>query len=302
MEWKVRSLSIEGYFPADWPCRTHHAIVDQKDRIIGSLAGRPVGDDTWDDDCVDAYDEMTDALGELKLSPDERFHRRGDYPAITTGISYGGGQTEPAELILHETNVPIVKKLRKGRGVRRISGFMNGTFALGSPKMYKHYERNMDELLEHHPDLELPYDNLIQAATTFNFGPNVVTKIHTDSANFPCGWCSIASLGEYNPKTGGHIILYHAKLVIEFPPHSVMHILSAVFPHGNVQIGEHETRASITQYTAGGLFRRVAYGHRTEAEFEEQDPEGKAAMDASRRERWKAAVDLFSTCDELAAD
>ncbi|KAI0044181.1 hypothetical protein FA95DRAFT_1583857 [Auriscalpium vulgare] len=276
--------------------------MSRTDRIIGSLAGRPAGDPTWDDDCVLAYDELAEGLNELKLSKDQLYHRRGDYPALSTGISYGGGQTEPAELLLHETNRPIVKKLCRGRGVHRMSGFMNATFAMGSPKMYKNYEFNMGEILEHHPDLHLPYDNSIRAATTFNFGPRAFTKIHIDSANLPSGWCSIASLGEYNPRTGGHIILHHAKLIIEFPPHSVAHILSGSFPHENIPIGENETRASITQYTAGGLFRRVAYGHRTEQEFESQDPAGKAAMDASRRQRWHESVALFSKYDELAAD
>ncbi|KAI0039344.1 hypothetical protein FA95DRAFT_1504302, partial [Auriscalpium vulgare] len=278
--------------------RTHHAIVDLKGRIIGSLAGRPVGDLTWHDDCVDTYLAMDEAKEDLKLSKDQRYHRRGDYPALSTGISYGGGQTVSSVRL----NRPIVKKLLRRRGPRRISGFMNATFALGSPKMYKYFESNIAEILDHDPSLELPYDNSIRAATTFNFGPQAFTKTHLDFANLPNGWCSIASLGEYNPRTGGQIILHRAKLVIEFPPHSVMHILSAAFPHGNIPIGLDETRASITQYTAGALFRRVAYGHRTEQEFQDQDPDGWAAMDASKHERWRESVALFSKYDELATD
>ncbi|KAI0038255.1 hypothetical protein FA95DRAFT_1578318, partial [Auriscalpium vulgare] len=118
-------LSRLGFRYYAWNGRVHHAIVDHKGRIIGSLAGRPVGDDTWDDDCVSAYDDLNDGLQQLKLTPDQTYHRRGNYPALSMGISYGGGQTEPAQLLLNENNKPIAKKLRAGRGVRRISGFMN---------------------------------------------------------------------------------------------------------------------------------------------------------------------------------
>ncbi|KAI0038983.1 hypothetical protein FA95DRAFT_1504797 [Auriscalpium vulgare] len=277
------------------------AIVDSKRRILGTLAGRPADDPTWDDSGVDAYETLARARVKLRLSSGQVVHRRGNYPTIATGISFGGGQTQPSPLALHG-NDDVIQEIKARPSVRRFAGFMNSTFAFGSPKHYKEYERNMQDLLDHDPSLKLPYDNSIWAATTFNFGPEVYTKIHVDSANYPCGWCSIVALGDFNPKYGGQLILHKARLIIEFPPHSVINILSAVFPHGNISIGQHETRASITQYTAGGIFRWNAYGHRTEARFEAEDPEGKAHMDRNRRQRWRDAVNLFSIYDELGKD
>ena len=53
---------------------------------------------------------------------------------------------------------------------------------------------------------------------TFNFGPSTVSFIHTDPGNLPYGWCPITSLGPFDPKCGGHLILWDLQLVIKFPP------------------------------------------------------------------------------------
>ena len=51
------------------------------------------------------------------------------------------------------------------------------------------------------------------------------------------------------------------KLAVWFPAGSSIIIPSAALTHYNLPIGPQETRSSVTQFSAGGIFRWIAYGH-----------------------------------------
>jgi hypothetical protein len=127
-----------------------------------------------------------------------------------------------------------------------------------------------------------------------------VSFTHTDPSNLPYGWCAITSLGPFDSKQGGHLVLWDLQLVIEFPPGSTILIPSAVLRHSNTAIQKGEERYSFTQYTAGGLFRWVDHGFQKEDEYyaglsKEEAVEEEEAMQG----RWKMGLGLFSTLDEL---
>jgi hypothetical protein len=128
-------------------------------------------------------------------------------------------------------------------------------------------------------------------------GPRTVCFRHTDHKNLAFGWCSVASLGSFDPKKGGHLILWDCKLVVEFPPGSTVLIPSAILSHSNVDIGEGEKRYSFTQYAAGGLFRWVEHGFKKNDDyFSGKDWQVKINQEAGR---WERGLSLFSTVDEL---
>ncbi|KAJ7355228.1 hypothetical protein DFH08DRAFT_690522, partial [Mycena albidolilacea] len=102
------------------------------------------------------------------------------------------------------------------------------------------------------------------ATCTFNFGPQTICTPHLDFANLAWGWCSITTLGDFDPDLGGHLILWDLRMVIRFPPGSTILIPSALIHHSNVPIQAHEYCSSFVQYTAGGLFRWVCNGFRTD--------------------------------------
>jgi len=108
--------------------------------------------------------------------------------------------------------------------------------------------------------LKTPFLGSVFACTAFNFGPRVVTKPHRDHLNLAYGWCSITALGNFDHKLGGHVVLPDLKLAIEFPAGSTILVPSAVLTHYNLPIGSKETRRSITQFSAGGIFRWISYG------------------------------------------
>ncbi|KAF8187337.1 hypothetical protein K438DRAFT_1595450, partial [Mycena galopus ATCC 62051] len=138
------------------------------------------------------------------------------------------------------------------------------------------------------------------AACTFNFGPHAICAPHLDFANLAWGWCAITALGNFDPDVGGHLILWDLRLVIRFPPGSTILIPSAVIRHSNVPIHAHEHRCSFVQYTAGGLFRWVRNGFKTdEAWVTSASPAEKAARAAEDQMRWREGMKMLSVIDTL---
>lgn len=135
--------------------------------------------------------------------------------------------------------------------------FLTGAFHNWAPNLYKYYVSHLADLLTHDKTIHRAFPHSAWAAATFNFGPATVCFKHTDNANLPFGWCGITSLGSFDPKLGGHLILWDLHLVIEFPAGSTILIPSASIAHANVPIQLGEKRYSFTQYTAGGIFRWV---------------------------------------------
>lgn len=169
-------------------------------------------------------------------------------------------------------------------------------FRTYAPAVHKAYEDNMEELLKSDKSLERNFPNSAFAATTVNFGPRTICYPHTDSGNISWGWCGITALGDFDPDFGGHLVLWDLKRVIRFPPGSTILLPSAIFMHSNVSIRENEKRYSVTQYSAGGLFRWVYNGFKTNIEFLEDHKDDDEIMDQreeDRKNRWEDALKMF---------
>ncbi|KAL7280228.1 hypothetical protein ACG7TL_006647 [Trametes sanguinea] len=190
-------------------------------------------------------------------------HRRGNYTAVSVGISFGGGQKRVSNLAHAKHNQAVIGSLLQQTSIRRIAAF-GDTFS----------------------------------CSTFNLGPQTRTVPHRDHLNLPYGWCAITAFGNFDPKQGGHIILWDLRMVIEFPPGSTILIPSAILMHSNTAIAPEERRYSFTQYTPGGVFRWVASGFQTVKEA------GLSArsLNAAGRKRWEEGVGLLSLWSELCAE
>ena len=129
-----------------------------------------------------------------------------------------------------------------------------------APELYEFYESQMKDLINSDSSLATLFSRSVFASVVFNFGPRVVTKPHRDHLNLAYGWCSITALGKFNHTVGGHLVLPDLKLAIEFPAGSMVLIPFAALTHHNLPIALHETRRSVTQYSAGGIFRWMSYG------------------------------------------
>ncbi|KAJ7654201.1 hypothetical protein B0H17DRAFT_1163544 [Mycena rosella] len=186
--------------------------------------------------------------------------------------------------------------------ISTMGGF--GGFRTFGPKMFKDYVVHLKSLFEHIPSLEHNFSNSVFPAVMFSLGPDSVTFEHLDYQNNPLGWCGITSAGDFNPKKSAHLYLKQLKLVVEFPPCASALIPSAVINHGNTPLTPGETRYSITQYTASGLFRWVKYGFKTAEQSCRQlgGRDLKTEFDGAPGERARWGLGLYSKVDELKAD
>lgn len=176
----------------------------------------------------------------------------------------------------------------------------SGLLAYWAPDLYDYYVEHMRPLFEHQPELRRNFKNSVYPCATVNFGPVTCTFDHVDPANLPFGLCAVTALGDFDHRLGGHLVLWDLKLVIEFPPGATILIPSAILRHSNIATQPGESRYSITQYAAGGLFRWVDQRMQPTARY--LDSLNKEEWEAHIREseaRWATGINLFSTLTSL---
>ncbi|KAI0652179.1 hypothetical protein C8Q79DRAFT_997324 [Trametes meyenii] len=238
-------------------CATLLGTEDKDGVVFAVLAGSP-NDPGWPAAMKEIQTAMDHARRELLGTRGrEEEHRRGLFPTVACGISYGGGQKEPTASPRLPREKSIAASLLDNHSIQRVAGFGSAAFRLFAPKLHAYYSKTLDALEAHHPRLKRNFKNSVFARITFNLGPRTVTYIHIDQNNLPAGLCAITALGDFDPTLGGHLILWDLGLIIEFPPGATILIPSALLRHSNAAIRPGETRYSLTQYSAGGLFRWV---------------------------------------------
>ncbi|KAJ7725471.1 hypothetical protein B0H16DRAFT_1736133 [Mycena metata] len=298
-------LLDEGGEVVEWNGRDPKLIVDAQGRIIAILLGTPE-DGEWPRVIEDAVAAMARARREAIRSGEWRVgtvHRRGTHLPVRDGVSFGGGQKKPGNLCHSRFMRRLVRRLLRNKSIRRIAGFQSMGLALYAPKLYRYYCKVLRTLFRNHPKLIHTFPNSIFPAITLNCG-DTVTFEHCDIHNCVHGLCGITSGGHFDHVLGGHLYLRQLRLIIQFPSGATVLIPSGCLDHGNTPIQHNETRYSVTQYAAGGLFRWAAYGFQSAKSLLAQ-PGGqdvKDAFDGVPGSRWKWGLNLFSKHDELDAD
>ncbi|KAG6819939.1 hypothetical protein H0H93_007263 [Arthromyces matolae] len=307
---EAQNLIDLGFQCVCWDGRTPCSILDKLDRGIAFLAGRPQTPD-WDRVVSGMAATMTNARLEAEgsgcVDPKDLRSRRGEFMAVPAGVSFGGGSQKPGNLNHSAWQRKVLNSVMKDKDVQRVAGFQSSCFASSAPKLYEFYCQELSKLFAKHPHLRHTFKNSVFPACTFNCGPTTCTQRHVDFNNLPFGLCAITALGDFNPKQGGHLILYGLKLIIEFPPGSTVLIPSGAIEHGNVPIALGESRLSFTQYAAGGLFRWVTYGFKTIGDAVGKKrgraaKEGRLTYDLAEGVRWNDGISLFSTPASIDAD
>ncbi|KAJ3925043.1 MAG: hypothetical protein NXY57DRAFT_907552, partial [Lentinula lateritia] len=273
-------------------------LTDGQHRIMACFV-----DEVDDEGFQKATEEMTRLILEAQNAASwkrkEKRHRRGTFPALACGISYGKGQPEPMRLGGDKQD--LMQNLLAHRCFHRVAGFQSAALSTWFPRCYQaalHRARRLEEL---RPELMPNFDNSVYSCMTVNFGPQTWTYIHTDSKNDPCLPCAVTSGGKYNWKLGGHMVLWDFGVVLEFPPGTTILLSSAFLRHSNIPVSKGETRVSVTQYSAGSIRQWLEYGGRTEEALRTEDPEAYAREMAKRSSRWKDALGMYSTIEELKA-
>ncbi|KAJ7106235.1 hypothetical protein C8R44DRAFT_638622, partial [Mycena epipterygia] len=272
-------------------------IVDAKGRIIAVLAGQP-DDLTYAAAAAAAFTALMTESQAAHFPRKMSLHRRGFYPAVHAGLNYAKGQRVPSRMDNGEHGA-LIQRLLGNSNIRCMAIYASAAFGLWAPRVYTYYDEHDRALRRHYPDLQRNFAKSVFSCATFNFGPNVWTFKHRDVLNVPFGWCAVQALGLFDPRKGGHLVLWDLKLVIEFPAGSTILLPSATIAHSNLPVQKGDQRASFTQYTSGGLIRFVDNGFRTEKDLAEEDPAEYERISALKEARWQMGIGLLSTVDEL---
>ncbi|KAL1736714.1 hypothetical protein EV714DRAFT_279250 [Schizophyllum commune] len=284
-----------------WDGRDPTGVSAGDGRVFAALPGQP-DDESWPGVHQEAAGAIKECGAHVRFPASCSDHRRGCFGAGAHGVSFGGGQLAPANLKHNKAMTKVFLYLIGLAPIIRIALFASAAFACWAPLLYAYYAEHMAALFKSDKTLVRNFVKSVWACITINFGPQTVTYKHKDFGNLPFGWCAITALGDYDPDRGGHLVLWECKLVVRFPPGSTVLIPSAIIHHSNTQLQPGEERFSMTQYTAGALFRWVDHDCKLDAEYygSLSAEERVRAADANAR-RWKEGVHLWSTMSELRA-
>ncbi|KAF8076820.1 hypothetical protein FPV67DRAFT_1406050 [Lyophyllum atratum] len=271
-------------------------LLCSEDRVFGCAVGRPQ-DPTFEKSCQLAYEAIMEEGRNTAFSYAEINHRRGSFPAVNVGVTMGPGARYPTNL--KPRHADMLSRLLGNPHIIRLTNFADAAFNLWAPKVHKHYRDHLSPLFDRLTYLRRIFPESIFPAAAFNFGPDVYTNLHRDCSNVAAGWCAIYALGVFDSKKGGHLVLPDLKIVLEFPPGSLIFIPSATLMHGNIPVQAGDSRVSFTQYCGGGLFRYVDNGYRTETQLRKEDPGEHQRMCALKAVRWKTDLDLYSKLGDI---
>ncbi|KAF9471311.1 hypothetical protein BDN70DRAFT_820184 [Pholiota conissans] len=218
-------------------------------------------------------------------------------PPILIGIQ------KPGNLCHSLVNARELDGLRRNPAIIRIAGHASASFATWAPKLYTYHEDHFDVVLNHDHSLQRNFTNSVWAATTINFGPRTITRKHRDYSNLPFGWCAVTALGNFDATKGGQLALCSLKRFVDLPSGRTALFPSAAVAHGNTPIAKHEQRYSITQYTAGGIFRWAEQGCQPSNAYMEGLGEIELEMEVKlMAERCKLGLSLYSTLESIDVD
>ncbi|KAJ8073037.1 hypothetical protein PM082_019905 [Marasmius tenuissimus] len=190
-------------------------LVRTSEHRLALLGGRP-NNGKWMEYMAEVLRLLEWAHDNIHFLKAQKPTRRGDYDNIRTGVSYGGGQTEPGNLVNSKHNEEILQVLRDSEAIQQVAGYADYLMKTYFRDLHTLYTNVQEKLQVDNPELVQNFARCCFAACTFNFG-QAVTRRHTDYLNLLFGLCAVLPVGSYNPEEGGHLILWGLRLVIEFP-------------------------------------------------------------------------------------
>ncbi|KAJ7597933.1 hypothetical protein C8J56DRAFT_852253 [Mycena floridula] len=232
------------------------------------------------------------------FQPAQSEHRRGAFPALNFGINHGGRPKAPYRLGQRTTDEALIEKLLCDPDIQRLALHQSASFQLWFPDLYEYYQQHMEVVWREGDNLQPNWPKSVYACCTINFGGQVFCFQHRDSNNLAFGMCAITALGDFDEEQGGHIVFDELKLIAEFPHATTCSCPSASLTHSNIPVRPHESRISMTQYSAGPIFRWVDNGCRTEAELKAQDPLRYKQIVAEKKTRWSLGISLLPNVEK----
>ncbi|KAF7761322.1 hypothetical protein Agabi119p4_10731 [Agaricus bisporus var. burnettii] len=311
-EMVMADLRGMGYRVLSWNGVSPTLLTDSDGRVFGALVGRPV-DPGWLTCCSELYHLMLEDKERMgKLPAKNHSHRRGNYTVVGTGITFAPGDKHAHNLYLTKKEKEFIYRTsgRRWKIKNDMRKFAEAAFDVFAPQLHRYYAYHVKDLRQHPDYANLsygnPYDNLpaneSKAFTCHseNLPPSAFTVPHRDMMNLAFGWCAIFALGEFDFQQGGHLVLHDLKLMVPFPHGSCILIPSAFLWHSNLPVRKQDSRASITFYTPGGLFRFIDNHFQTEKKFlADLDRADVRLHQYEKENRVRIGANLYSKLEEI---
>ncbi|KAG9047220.1 hypothetical protein FS837_002782 [Tulasnella sp. UAMH 9824] len=286
-------------------------FLDNENRVVGwrmGVVGGPENAQRWEQKTQD----LTSALETLANNMASRTARvdgvaRGEHAAASWGYASGGGQKRPASHRQTKRERRWWKNFLQHPEYVDASRAILDSWKTWAPDIYEDYLHCHSSIISRDPSLDVIYPDespevLPFASLTANLGPCTICHRHRDAKNRASGGiCVVKTLGPYDWKRGGHLVLHELGLVVEMRPGDAVFFPSAVISHETIPIGDDERRYSLVWYSAGGLFRWQDAGFRSLTSWGIVDPPGLNRHQSKGKARWNEGWKKYSTISELIA-
>ncbi|KAK7060971.1 hypothetical protein VNI00_000706 [Paramarasmius palmivorus] len=285
---------------------------DGKYNRIWAVLGAGINDKSWQATIDGSTEAITAYHASAGLTGKDFENRRSGnkYGSVGCGASIGGGQRRPANIAIRRVRTrQAIEAFQMNNCIRRLVGHTGSLYRCFGYKLATESCDAICKVSRQFPDLKFPSfyeaDRSCWAAFTINSategaGPQVSTLPHTDYGNYARSWCAVTALGRFDPDHGGHLIMWNVGITIRFPPGCTILFPSALITHSNVPVSPGETRYSLVQYTAGGLFRWVYNGGMSDKSFVASATKAELdRRDLERKRRAEEALRCYTTLEEL---
>ncbi|KAK0468951.1 hypothetical protein IW261DRAFT_1296738, partial [Armillaria novae-zelandiae] len=157
-----------GFTEVPWEGFDPQPIVDREGRIVAVMAGQP-HDPSYSAACMEAHDAILREGAAANFRKPSNNHRRGGFPVVNVGISYGKGQKVPSRL-QNGALAAVINRLVGSEAVMRMATYASASYNLWAPRLHRHYADHLDMLYEKLPHLRPNFPRSVFPCAAFNFG------------------------------------------------------------------------------------------------------------------------------------
>ncbi|PIL31790.1 hypothetical protein GSI_06494 [Ganoderma sinense ZZ0214-1] len=158
-------LLEDGFDIIQWTGFDARPIVDRDDTLFAALGGRPYDKDPSSGEVPwtkvqRRMCKIFEYLREnLRVNRSQVEHRRGSFPAVAVGISFGGGQQRVGNLAHTPHNTAVLNTALQSTTMQRVANFANTSMQLFAPKLHKFYGETLDVICDKDPGLKRNFKN-----------------------------------------------------------------------------------------------------------------------------------------------
>ncbi|TCD64619.1 hypothetical protein EIP91_003853 [Steccherinum ochraceum] len=279
-------------------------LVDREGLMYGARCKQPQDNGTYMANVEEMYRLANWVEDNIEWDPVFEDHDRGPFGCANIGISHNRNPTPGEFKIPHNNhNRKLFETFAESPAVQAIVKHIVVCLDTWFPRLARLYTLNQRRVAAKDSLVNAFFPGCPFAAASLNLAEQVIAISHLDNQNLVFGVCAIFALGCFNPQTSAQLVLEEPRLIIELGPGDLIFFPSATIHHWNMPMASHEKRKSFIMYSAGGLFRWVKQGHKTQAAGG-----GVAKTAAQRRKaaqegaaRWSAGWKMFSNIAEFKA-